>query len=118
MKPECMPLIITVEERHNSGGIFKFLISVSFFFWDFASNLFLLNGLRAQSMVNPLVGLLSLTFKQARFWMEFPPFLMKQFYHCDLVVISSFVGTVYSTRRRIPKGRRNQMKPLNRLLDV
>jgi hypothetical protein len=31
--------------------------------------------------------------------MAFPPFLMKQLYRCDSVVISSFVRTGYSTRR-------------------
>jgi len=79
MKPECMPLIITVEERHNSGRMFKSLIS-AIFFVRLASNLFLLNGLRAQSRLSPLVGLLPLAFEQVRFWMEFPPFLMKQLY--------------------------------------
>jgi hypothetical protein len=34
MKPECMHLIITVEERHNSGRIFKSLISARFFFCE------------------------------------------------------------------------------------
>jgi hypothetical protein len=31
--------------------------------------------------------------------MAFPPFLMKQLYRCDSVVIASFVGTGYITRR-------------------
>jgi hypothetical protein len=29
----------------------------------------------------------------------FPPFLMKQLYRCDSVVIASFMGTEYTTRR-------------------
>jgi hypothetical protein len=31
--------------------------------------------------------------------MAFPPFLMKQLYCCDSVVIASFKGTGYTTRR-------------------
>jgi hypothetical protein len=33
------------------------------------------------------------------FWDGFSPFLMKQMYRSDLVVIASFVGTGYTTRR-------------------
>jgi len=43
--------------------------------------------------------------------MAFPPFLMKQLYRCDSVVIASFVGTGYTARgwgwllgRRRPTG--------------
>jgi len=32
--------------------------------------------------------------------MAFPPFLMKQLHRCDSVVIASFVGKGYTTRRR------------------
>jgi hypothetical protein len=35
----------------------------------------------------------------ARLGMKSLPFLMKQLYHCDLVVISSFVRTEYTTRK-------------------
>jgi hypothetical protein len=58
-----------------------------------------LNGLRAQSMVRPVVGLLPLAFEQVWFWMAFPQFLMKQLYRCDSIIIASFVGKVYTTRR-------------------
>jgi len=33
------------------------------------------------------------------FWMAFPPFLMKQLYRSDLVVITSFVETGFTTSR-------------------
>jgi hypothetical protein len=56
---------------------------------------FPLNGLRAQSRVSPVVGLLL----SACLGMAFPPFLVKQLYRCDSVVISSFVRTGYTTRR-------------------
>jgi len=65
------------------------------------------------------------------------PFLVKQLYRCDSLVISSFVRTGYTTRRwgwllgRIgysithhyplyysPTGRRNHGRPLKRLLDT
>ena len=60
---------------------------------------FPLNGLRAQSRVSPVVGLLPLTSGLACLGMAFPPFLVKQLYRCDSVVISSFVRTGYTTRR-------------------
>ena len=60
---------------------------------------FLLNGLRAQSRVGPVVGLPPLASGPACLGMAFPPFLVKQSYHCDSVVISSFVRTGYTTRR-------------------
>ena len=60
---------------------------------------FLLNGLRAQSKVSPAVLLLPLASWSACFGMAFPPFLVKQLYPCDSVVISSFVRTGHTTRR-------------------
>ena len=60
---------------------------------------FPLNGLRAQSRVRPVEGLLPLASGPACLGMAFPPFLMKQLYRCDSVVISSFVRTGYTTRR-------------------
>ena len=60
---------------------------------------FPLNGLRAQSRVSPEVGLLPLASGPACLGMAFPPFLVKQLHRCDSVVISSFVRTVYTTRR-------------------
>jgi len=60
---------------------------------------FPLNGLRAQSRVSPVLGLLLLACGPACLGMEFPPFLMKQLYRCDSVVISLFVRTGYTTRR-------------------
>jgi len=60
---------------------------------------FPLNGLRAQSRVSPAVGLLPLASGPACLGMAFPPFLMKQLYCCDWVVISSFVGRGYTVRR-------------------
>jgi len=60
---------------------------------------FPLNGLRAQSRVSPVVGLLSLASGPACSGMAFPPFLVKQLYRCDSVVISSFVRKGYTTRR-------------------
>jgi len=59
---------------------------------------FPLNGLWAQSRVSPVVGLLPSASGPACLGMVFPPFLMKQLYHCDSVVISSFVRTGYTTR--------------------
>ena len=60
---------------------------------------FPLNGLSAQSKVSPVVGLLPLASGPACLRMAFPPFLRKHLYHCDSVVISSFVRTGYTTRR-------------------
>jgi len=57
------------------------------------------NVLRAQSRVSPVVGLLPSASGPAYLGMAFPPFLMKQLYRCDSVVISSFVRTGYTTRR-------------------
>ena len=51
---------------------------------------FPMNGLRAQSRVSPAVGLLPLASGPACLGMAFPPFLAKQLYRCDSVVISSF----------------------------
>jgi hypothetical protein len=78
-----------------------------------------------------VVGLLPLASGLACLWMEFPPFLMKQLYSCDSIVISSFVRAGYTTRwgwllGRIwnvmkhysPTGRRNYGRPLKRLLDM
>ena len=59
---------------------------------------FPLNGLRTQSRVSPVVGLLPLSSGRACLGMAFPPFLVKQLYRCDSVVISSFVRTGYTTR--------------------
>jgi len=58
-----------------------------------------LNGLRVQSRVSPVVGLLPLTTGLTCLGMAFPPFLTKQLYRCDSVIISSFVRTGYTTRR-------------------
>jgi hypothetical protein len=41
-----------------------------------------------------VVGLLALASGQACFGVAFPPFLIKELYRCDSVVIASFVGTV------------------------
>ena len=60
---------------------------------------FPLNGLRAQSRVSPVVGLLPLASGPACLGMAFPPFLVKQLYRCDSVVVSSFVRTGYTARR-------------------
>ena len=57
------------------------------------------NGLRAQSRVSPVVGLLPSASGPACLGMAFPPFLMKQLYRCDSVVISSFVRTGCTTRK-------------------
>jgi len=60
---------------------------------------FPLDGLRAQSRVSPVVGLLLLAAGLAYLGMSFPSCLVKQLYRCDSVVISSFVTTEYTTRR-------------------
>ena len=60
---------------------------------------FPVNGLRTQNRVSPAVGLLPLASEPACLGMAFPPFLAKQLYRYDSVVISSFVRTGYSTRR-------------------
>ena len=59
---------------------------------------FPLNGLRAQSRVSPAVGLLPSDSGPACLGMAFPPFLVKQLYRRDSVVISSFVRTGCTTR--------------------
>ena len=59
---------------------------------------FPLNGLRDHSKVSPAVGLLPLASGPACLGMVFPPFLVKQLYRCDSVVIS-FVRTGYTVRR-------------------
>ena len=61
---------------------------------------FPLNGLPAQSRVRPVVGLLPLASGPVCLGMAFPPFLVKQLYRSDSVVISSFVRTGYTARRR------------------
>jgi len=61
---------------------------------------FPLNGLGAQSRVSPVVGLLPLASEPACLGMAFPPFLVKQLYHCDSVVVSSFMRTGYTMRWR------------------
>ena len=60
---------------------------------------FPLNGSQAQSRVSPVVGLLPSASGPACLGVAFPPFLVKQLYRCDLVVISSFARTGYTTRR-------------------
>jgi len=60
---------------------------------------FPLNGLRAQSRVSPVVGLLPLASRPACLGMAFPPFLVKQLHRCDSFAIPSFVRTGYTTRR-------------------
>jgi hypothetical protein len=47
----------------------------------------------AQSRVSPVVGFLSLASGPACLGMAFPPFLVKQLYRCDSVVMSLFVRT-------------------------
>jgi len=81
-------------ERHLAGHKVR-ICPVSFREWL----KFPLNGLRAQNKLSPAVGLLPLTSGPACFGMAFPPFLVKQLYSCDSVVISSFVRTGYATRR-------------------
>jgi hypothetical protein len=49
---------------------------------------FPLNGLRAQSRLSLVVGLLPLASEQACFGIAFPPFLVKQLYRCASVVIT------------------------------
>jgi len=56
---------------------------------------FTLNWLQAQSRVSPVVGLLTLASGQVYLGMAFPPFLIKQLYCCDLVIMASFVEMVY-----------------------
>jgi hypothetical protein len=46
-----------------------------------------------------VVGLLHLASEPACLGTEFPPFLVKQLYRCDWVVLSSFVRAGYTTRR-------------------
>jgi len=60
---------------------------------------FPLNGLRTQSRVSSVVGFLTLASGSASLRMAFPPFLVKQLYRCDSVVLSSSVRTGYTTRR-------------------
>ena len=70
------------------------LLSV-FFPWD----LQLVKISSEQSQRSPAVGLLPLASGPACLVMAFPPFLVKQLYRCDSVVISSFVRPGYTTRR-------------------
>ena len=60
---------------------------------------FTLNGLQAQSRVSPVVGLLPVASGLACLGMAFPPFVVKQLYSCESVVISSFARAGYTTRR-------------------
>jgi len=60
---------------------------------------FPLNGLRAQSRVSPVVGLLPSASGPACLGVAFSALLMKQLYRCDSVVISSFVRTGYTMRK-------------------
>ena len=60
---------------------------------------FPLNGLQTQSRISPVVGLLPLTSGLACLGMVFPPFLVKQLYRCDSVIIFSFVRNGYLLRR-------------------
>ena len=71
---------------------------------------FPLNGLRAQSRVRPVVGLLPLASGPACLGMAFPPFLVKQLYRCDSVVISSFVRTNNVGNKNSQKKKTPQMK--------
>ena len=71
-----------------------------FFPWDLPVVKISLNGLRAPSRVSPAVGLLPLTSGLACLRISFRPVLVKQLYRRDSVVISSFVRTGYTTRRR------------------
>ena len=58
---------------------------------------FPLDGLRAQSRVSPVVGLLTLASGPACLGMAFPPFLMKQLYRCDSVMQYIMRKTVFMT---------------------
>ena len=60
---------------------------------------FSLNGLWAESRVSARVGLLPLASGLACLGMIFPPFMVKQLYRCDSVVISSFMRRGYNMRR-------------------
>jgi hypothetical protein len=60
---------------------------------------FPLNVLGAQNRLWPAVGMLPLVSGLAYFGIAFPPFLKKQLYRSDLVVIVSFVGTGCATRK-------------------
>ena len=79
------------------------------------------NGLRAQSRVSPVVGLLPSASGLACLGMAFPLFLMKQLYRCDSVVISSFVRTGYTTSRwgwlldKLLEYKRNWIQHVNRM---
>lgn len=44
-----------------------------------------------------MVGLLPLAFGQANFGMALPPFLIKQLYRCDSIIIVSVVVTGYTS---------------------
>ena len=84
---------------HVSRSLLKGLLSAASFGETCQWLKFPLNGLRAQSRVNPVVGLLPLDSGPACLGMAFPPLLIKQLYRCDSVVIFSFVRTGYATRR-------------------
>ena len=56
-------------------------------------------GYEPKAVLSPVVGLLPLASGPACLGMSFPPFLVKQLYRFDSVVISSFVRTGYTTRR-------------------
>jgi len=65
----------------------SFICKVSF--GDKPSGFFLRNassGLQSQSRTCATVELLPITSGQEHFGMAFPPFMMKQLYHCDLVI--------------------------------
>jgi len=79
---------------HVSRSLFKGLLRETCQWLKFP-----LNGLRTQSSVSPAVGLLPLASGPACLGMAFPPFLVKQLYRWDSVVISSFVRTGCTARR-------------------
>jgi hypothetical protein len=53
------------------------------------------------SRVSPVVVSLPLASGQVCFGMAFPPFPMKQLYHCDSIVTVSFVETAYHEKVRM-----------------
>jgi len=63
---------------------------------------FPLSGLRAQSRISPVVGLLLLASGPACLGMAFPPFLVKQLYRCDSVV-TGLTWKDYKTNAQITK---------------
>ena len=92
-RPVCVKCLVIMQQLYAFMLLSINVICPAFFRKTCQWLKFPLNGLRAQSRVSPVVRLLPLASGPACLGMAFPPFLVKQLYRCDSVVISLFVRT-------------------------